>query len=68
MPRRRSQSLEELRRIVQNHPSMTDAGCNHMPSPEEIAAECLRIRATWTPAEERWHRARKNPPATIPGV
>ncbi len=33
-----------------------DVGCKFMPTEEEIAVECAKIRATWSPAEFK-HRS-----------
>jgi len=41
-----------------------DEGCKYIPTPEEIARECARIRAGWTAATLR-HRA-EEPPAWEP--
>jgi len=64
MSRKRSQSLVELRRNRANG-DQTDRGCNHMPTPEEIAEQCLEIQATWSPGEERSRVVFPNPHAEL---
>lgn len=50
--------------------SVVDDGA-YLPSAEEIAAVCARIRGTWTPEETERRRVRKQPiqpPWTVPVI
>jgi len=70
-------SLYTVRRIVNGEARLLEDGSVDLgagkftegadPTPEELQAELLAIRAGWTPEQEQSRRSIKNPRAVIPG-